>query len=434
MTQNSPDLSARMPLLLGLFALVLLIGGFGTWAIRATLAGAIIAPGQIQVDQNRQIVQHPDGGVVQAILVDEGDLVAAGDPLIQLDATLLRTDLAILEGQFFEAVARRARMVAERDFSDDLVFDPELIDRATTDPNVADLVRGQENLFNARRATRTQQREQLLRRKDQISSQIDGIVAQRVAIERQLELIEQELETQQSLLDRGLSQANRVLALQREQASLAGSIGELTANAAEAAGRQTEIDLQVLGLDTAQLEEAITRLRDLQVTESELRQQRNALLERLARLEIRAPVSGIVYDLSVFAERSVIRPAEPLLYLIPQDRPFVIASRLQITNVDEVVVGQQVRLRFSAFDANDTPELLGRVMRISPDAFVDDATGQSFYRAEIEPLSGELDKLEGLILIPGMPVESFISTRDRSPLAYLIEPLADYFSRAFRES
>lgn len=282
--------------------------------------------------------------------------------------------------------------------------------------------------------SREQQREQLLRRKDQINSQIDGIIAQRDAITRQLELIEQELDAQKSLLDRGLTQANRVLALQREQASLAGSIGQLTANAAESAGRQTEIDLQLLNLDTSLQEEAITRLRDLQVTESELRQQRSALEERLSRLEVRAPVSGIIYDLSVFAERSVIRPADPLLYIVPQDRPFVIASRVQIINVDEVAVGQTVFIRFSAFDANDTPELLGRVMQVSPDAFVDEATGQSYYRAEIEPLDGELEKLGDLVLIPGMPVEAFIRTRDRSPMTYLLEPLADHLRRAFRES
>ncbi len=434
MTQNSPNLGARMPLFIGVFATILLVGGFGTWAIRATLAGAIIAPGQIQVDQNRQVVQHPDGGVVQTILVDEGDLVAAGAPLIRLDSTLLRTDLAIVEGQFFEVMARRARMEAERDFTDTLTFDPELAARAEIDNEVAGLIRGQQNLFNARRMSREQQREQLLRRKDQINSQIDGIFAQRDAITRQLELIEQELDAQKSLLDRGLTQANRVLALQREQASLAGSIGQLTANAAESAGRQTEIDLQLLNLDTSLQEEAITRLRDLQVTESELRQQRSALEERLSRLEVRAPVSGIIYDLSVFAERSVIRPADPLLYIVPQDRPFVIASRVQIINVDEVAVGQTVFIRFSAFDANDTPELLGRVMQVSPDAFVDEATGQSYYRAEIEPLDGELEKLGDLVLIPGMPVEAFIRTRDRSPMTYLLEPLADHLRRAFRES
>ena len=431
---RTPDLSARTPLFVGVFAMLLLVGGFGTWAVRATLSGAIIAPGQIQVDQNRQIVQHPDGGVVQSILVDEGDLVAAGAPLIQLDPTLLRTDLAILEGQLYEAMARRARMEAERDFADALSFDPELMAVAARDETIAGLLIGQQNLFAARIVTRQQQRQQLEKRKEQIGNQIEGIVAQRTAILRQLDLTEQELATQQTLLDRGLSQANRVLALQRDQASLAGSIGELTANAAEAAGRQTEIDLQILSLDTALQEEAITRLRDLQVTETELRQQRNALRERLDRLAVRAPVAGIVYDLSVFAERAVIRPAEPLLYIVPQDRPFVIASRLQITNVDEVVVGQNVRLRFSAFDANDTPELQGRVVRISPDAFFEEATGQSYYRAELEPLPGELDKLQGLILIPGMPVEAFILTRDRSPLAYLIEPFADYFRRAFRES
>ncbi len=431
---KAPDLTARRPLVIGAVALLILIGGFGTWSVRANLAGAIIAPGQIQVEQNQQVVQHPDGGVVARIAVSEGDSVAAGDVLIQLDPTLLQTDLAIVEGQLFEAMARRARMQAERDFADQVTFPDLLLTLADSRPDVAELIQGQRNLFDARRATRAQEREQLARRKAQIGSQIEGVDAQRVAVVEQLALIEQELEGQQSLLDRGLAQAGRVLALQREQAALAGRIGELVAAIAEAEGRQTEIDLQILSLETLQREEAITRLRDLQVTEAELAQQRNALLERLSRLDIRAPVSGVIHNLTVFAERAVIRPAEPLVYVIPQDRALIINSRIQPFNVDEVFVGQDVRLRFSAFDMRETPEILGTVTRVSADAFADQATGLSYYRVEIVPKVEELEKLQGLTLVPGMPVDAFIRTQDRTPMSYLTEPLTVYFTRALRES
>ncbi len=428
-----PDLSARGPLYFGMAMLALLVFGFGWWSFGATLSGAIIAPGQIEIDQNRQVVQHPDGGVVAAIHVKEGDRVAAGDVLISLDPTLLATDLSIVEGQLHEAMARRARLAAERDGAEAPVFDAELLAIAALDPAVAELVEGQRSLFAASRATRAQERAQLARRQTQIASQIDGIEAQRVSVERQLDLIEEELAAQQSLLDRGLAQAPRVLALQREEASLSGRIGELVAAAAEFDGRRTEIDLEILKLDSQVRESAISMLRDLQVTEAELRQQRNALRERLARLDIRAPASGIVYGLTVFAERAVIRPAEPLLFVIPQDRPLVVASRVQPINGDEVWPGQDVRLRIAALDARSTPELQGRVLAISADLFTDERTGNAYYRAEIELPPEERARLGEVTLLPGMPVEAFIRTRDRRPVDYLLEPLTRYLSRAMRE-
>lgn len=430
---NKKKYSASKPLIIGAVALVILLGGFGTWSVMASIAGAIIAPGQIEVEQNRQVIQHPDGGVVQTIAVDEGDSVTAGDVLIRLDPTLLLTDLAIVEGQLFEVMARRARLVAERDARADIVFDPVLLERAETDEGIADILAGQTRLFEAQRTSIATETEQLERRKGQIENQIEGIAAQQEALRLQLSFIEEEIEDQQELRERGLAQVSRLLALQREEAGLRGRVGELTASVAEFRGRQTEIDIEILKLTTLRREEAITRLRDIQAQEAELRQQARALRERLNRLDITAPVSGIVYGLTVFAERSVIRAAEPALYLVPQDRPLIIASRIAPINVDEVFVGQPVSLRFSAFDMRRTPELSGTVVTISPDAFTDDVTGQAFYRVETAPDPDEMAKLEGLELIPGMPVEAFIRTADRTPLEYFVKPLSDYFNRAFRE-
>ncbi|PHQ82188.1 MAG: RTX toxin [Thalassobium sp.] len=424
--------SVKRPLFLGLLALVVLIGGFGTWAVMAQITGAVIASGQIEVDQNRQVIQHPDGGIVASILVGEGDLVAVGDLLIQLDAVDLRSELAVVEGQLFEIVARRARFEAERDLADELVFDPLLIEAGDETLALRD---GQTRLFEARRESVAQEKEQLARRSGQIASQIDGIRAQEEALTAQLALIEQELASQQSLLDRGLAQASRVLALQREEASLRGRAGELVAGIAQAEGRITEIEIELLKLDAQRREEAITRLRDLQYNELELRERRRTLRNQLDRLDIRAPVSGVVYGMRVFAERSVVRAADPLLYLVPQDRPLVIAAQIALTDIDQISLQQEVALRFSAFDQRETPELFGRVSLISPDAFQDENTGQSYYRAEIVLGEGEISRLpDGFVLIPGMPVDAFIRTAERTPLAYLVKPLADYFARAFRES
>ncbi|MBN7786412.1 HlyD family type I secretion periplasmic adaptor subunit [Ponticoccus gilvus] len=434
MSSPSP-FPTRGPMILGIVALLILVGGFGTWAATTNISGAIVASGSIEVDQNRQVVQHPDGGVVAEILVREGDTVEVGDTLIRLDPTLLRSELAITEGQLYELMARRARLHAERDTAAEIDFPEPLLTRAEADEEVSELVEGQRNLFLARLDSAAREIEQLSKRKDQIADQVRGVEAQQVALDEQLGLIRQELENQQSLLERGLAKIGTVLALQREQSRLTGTVGELIAQKAQAEGRITEIDIQIQSLQTQRREESITTLRDLQFRERELAEQARALRERLSRMEITAPVSGVVYGMTVFTPRSVIRPADPVLYLVPQDRPLVIAAQVETIHIDQLFVNQEVSLRFAALDQRQTPELFGRVVQISADAFEDESTRVRYYRAEIVLSEGQIDRLpEGTALIPGMPVEAFIRTADRTPLAYLVKPFTDYFARAFRET
>lgn len=432
---GTTDFPVRGPVLAGMVALALLLGGFGAWAAMVNISGAVVASGRIEVDQNRQVVQHPDGGVVRDIAVSEGMRVAEDQVLIRLDPSDLQSQLAIIEGQLFELMARRGRHEAERDGRRDLRFDPLLVAAAQANPETALLIQGQRQLLEARVTSLAGQVEQLRKRSQQIEAQIDGIAAQKSALLLQLGLIEQELADQQTLLDRGLAQASRVLALQREQARLNGQIGALTAEAATAESRITETEIEILRLSDTRREEAIARLRDLQFRELELAEQRRALLQRLARLDIRAPVAGIVHGLQVFARRAVLRPADPVLYIVPQDRPLVIMAEIAPINIDQVYPGQTVTLRFAALDQRRTPELVGRVVQTSADAFADPATGASFYRAEIVLAEGEMARLpEGTTLIPGMPVDAFIRTGDRTTLEYLVKPLADFFSAALREN
>lgn len=427
--------SASKPLILGFLGLFVLVCGFGAWSFLAQISGAVVSSGRFEVDRNRQIVQHETGGTVAEILVDEGDTVAAGELLLKLDGAQLTSRLAIVEDQLYEMMARRGRLEAERDENDTMEFEAEVMAVARVDLDVQELIEGQRNLFSARRASVVQEINQLSKRSGQISSQIVGIDAQEVSLSRQLALIEEELTNQQSLLERQLTQAGTVLSLQRESARLTGQLGELAASKAEAEGRITEIDIERLKLSTGTREEAITRLRDLRARELELIEQRSALREEIDRLNIRAPVSGVIYDMQVRTPRSVIRAAEPVMFLVPQDRPLVIAARVDLIHIDQLVAGQDVTLRLSALDQRTTPELYGRVVQISADAFEDEATGQSYYRTEIILNEGEMEKLaEGTVLIPGMPVEAYIKTGDRTPMAYLIKPVADYFARAFRES
>ena len=435
MNRNIYRFSVQRHLTIGIIALLVLVGGFGGWAALSQISGAIVASGQIEVDQNRQVVQHPDGGVIAELLIEEGDVVIIVQPLLRLDPTLELSELSIIEDQLYELFARRGRLEAERDGTQDISFEPELIEAAQRDASIKELLEVQIRLFDARSASIANQVEQLSKRKAQIRNQIEGLRAQEEAINTQLNLLRRELSDQQQLLEKGLAQATRVLALERTEAQLKGQAGDLAARKAEYEGRITEIDIEINALGTTRREEAISRLRDWQYRALELEERARALKEKLARMEIKAPVSGIVYGMTVFTPRSVLRAADPVLYIIPQDRPLIIAARVEPINIDEIFVGQEVILRFSALDQSTTPELNGKVVQISADAFQDQTTQMSYYRAEIILSEGEQSKIpEGIALVPGMPVEAFVKTNDRTPIAYLIKPLSDYFVKAIRES
>lgn len=428
-------LSAGKPLTIGFLAVLILVGGFGTWAVMTKIAGAVVASGTIEVERNRQVVQHIDGGIVAEILVDDGDLVEAGQTLIRLDADDLTSRLVITESQLFELMARRGRLEAELDGKAEIEFDPELISVAAKQPEIQDLVNGQSRLMHARRDTRARETEQLEKRRDQIEEQVRGIKAQQTSLQVQLGLIGEELANQESLLERGLAQATTVLSLKRTQAGLSGRLGELVASEAEAQQRTTEIEIEILKLATGQREEAITQLRDLRAQELELAETRRSIQQRLSRLEIKAPVSGVVLGMQIQTLRSVVTPAAPVLHIVPQDRPLVVAAQVLPTDIDQLYIGQDVTLIFSALDQSKTPELFGYVDQISADAFQDESTGMAFYRAEVLLKEGEITRLpEDVVLIPGMPVDSFIQTVERTPLQYLVKPFMDYFNKAFRET
>ncbi len=423
---------ARTPLGLGFLALVVLVGVLGVWSVKARIAGAVIASGMIQLENNRQVVQHPQGGVVGEILAKNGDTVAAGQVLLRLDDAIVKSELTIVEGQLFEIQARKARLEAERDGINTLSVPDALIKVALQHAEVQNMIDGQQRLFESRADSIRREAEQIREQINQAYNQIDGTSAQLAAFKTQQDLIGKELTDTQSLLDKGLTQASRVSSLQREQARLLGEIGNLTATVAQLRGQIATLDIQQIKLTTTRREEANTTLSDLQYREIELAERRLSLSETLSRMEIRSPVSGVVYGSQIFALQAVISPAAPIMYIIPQDQPLVVSARIQSINIDQVYVGQDASLRFTAFEQRTTPEIYGRVSRISADVFTDEATGLSFYQAELLPNDDELDKLGGQKLLPGMPVEAFIRTTERSPLSYLAKPLTDYFTKAFR--
>lgn len=438
MTRDTTDTRMRrwsgaVPLWVGIAALVVLVGGLGLWSVTTTLAGAVVAQGVVQVENNRQVVQHPEGGVVGEIRVKDSDTVEQGDILIRLDGRRLQSELAVIDGQLLEIGARKARLVAERDDAAGVSFPPALQAIATAQPDAANVLTGEATLFHARRDAMQQERDLLAEQNRQIENRTAGITAQLDALQVQADLLLEDLENQQRLLAQQLAQAQEVSVLRREHAGILGQIGQLSADLAALRGEAASNAIAALQLQTRRREEALTQLRDLEFRQIELTERKIVLTDSLSRLDLRAPVGGIVYDMQVFAVQSVVQAAEPLLYIIPQDQPLVVSARVDAINIDQVHTGQEAELRFPAFDQRTIPEIRGQITRISADVLQDPVTGQSYYSAEVVPLETELAKLGDQVLLPGMPVETFIRTRDRTPLAYLTEPLMVFFTRALRE-
>ncbi len=423
----------RLPIIIGYFAAFLLVCGIGYWAIFTQISGAVVATGSIEVESESQVVQHPDGGVIDEILVRNGDSVEAGDVLVRLDGTFLRSELAVIEGQLAEFFARMARLRAERDGETEVRVEeyPALYTQAQS--VVEEQLAGQRSLFEARLVSLKREEEQLTKQQGQMRQQIEGLTAQMDAAQRQLVLFQSELKDVETLYEKGLVQVTRLLELRRAEAELEGQVGGFVSRIAEAETRISELELQILRLADARREEAIEQLRDLAFRERELIERRASLTEQLGRLDIVAPVGGTVFGSRVFAERSVLEPAAPVLYIVPRDQPLHVSARIDPIDVDQIYAGQEVALVFSAFKRRTTPEGTGLVRFVSADAATDETTGQTYYEAIVTIDDTAQEALGGLELLPGMPVETFIKTDERTPLTYLIQPLSVYFSRAFRE-
>ena len=433
MTPSADRWSLRRLLFIGYLTLFVFVFGIGAWAAVTRISGAVVGAGAIEVEGNRQVVQHPTGGVIKAINARDGDEVQKGDVLVELDGEELFPELGIVEGQWFELLARKSRLIAERDGLDAIAFDPELAARAETSPGIATLIAAQEQQFTARRKLQHEEDAQLVEQQTQIANQNVGLESVQGSTRSQIELLTREIDGQQTLLDQGLTQVTRVLTPRRELARLEGAAGQAESAVAENRGKIAEIEIARVRLTSEAREEAIAELRDLEFREIELREKRQSLIEQIARLDLRAPVAGIVYGSAADTLRAVVRPADPVMYIVPKDARLIARTQVDTIHIDQVHVGQEAILRFSAFDQRTTPELTGHVTAVSADAYQDERLGNRYYKVEIALDDGILERLDHVTLVPGMPVESFIRTGDRTAMSYLVKPLSDYFSRAFRD-
>lgn len=428
--ETDPEFTIRHRVIAGIAAALLLVVGVGTWAVAAQLSGAVVAVGAVKVDRNLKAVQHRDGGIIGEIAVREGDFVQSGQVLLRIDDAQTRAELAIAESQIIELTARRARLVADRDALPDVLF-PEGF--AQSGAEASAIAISEANLLRGIRADRESQKEQLELRIAQVGKEISGLEAQLGAKADEIKLVTAENAKLRDLYSKGLIENMRLYTGDREAARLFGGQGEVEAGIARAKASTSEIRLQILAIDQSSRTEAQRELAVVEAKLSELKDRRMAIVDRLSRTDIRAPLSGYVNELSVHTIGGVITPAERLITIVPENATLRVEAKLTPNDIDQVTIGQTARLRFSAFNRNTTPEVPGRVSQVSPATTRDTVTGENYFLADIEITAGDLKMIGNRKLLPGMPVEVYISTEERTALSFLLKPFMDQISRAFRE-
>jgi HlyD family type I secretion membrane fusion protein len=408
----------------GLLALGLVLG-CGGWAANAKLSGAIIAQGKVTAKKQLKMIQHRDGGIIGAIEVANGDAVKVGDVLIHLDETQTRAELGVLTEQLLESQGRSARLRAERDDMDQITF----AFAAGLDPHtIAD---GEQRLFANNRATRVAQKAQLKSQIEQYEEQIRGLEAQMTSSRAERALVAADIDRVAPLLRSGLIVGEATHVWQRDLVKIDGQIAEIESDRARVKGQISEVNLKIIELDQQVRTDAQRELRDVEAKVAELDERIVAAKDRLSRMELRAPISGIVNDLKVHTVGGVIAPGETVMSIVPGGDELVVEARVAPTDIDQVTTGQDVKLRFSSFNQRTTPEIDGRVKVVGAAASVDAQTGQAYYLSTIAIVDDS--GLEGKQLVPGMPVEVFLHTRERSALSYLVKPFTDQMKRAMNE-
>lgn len=432
--QDLPDFrqALRRLAVFGGASIALFAGTVGAWTVATTLSGAVVTTGQFVVDGNVRKVQHPTGGVVGELLVREGARVERDAVLIRLDDTVIRANLQVITKQLDEFAARRGRLQAERDRRDGIVVTPELAGRLH-EPDIAELVAAEQALFEARRASREGQKAQLTKRVGQLQDLITGHRAQQEARDRQAILIEEELLGVRGLYEKNLVSLSRKAVLEREAASLEGQKGQLLAAVAQAESRIGETQLQIIQIEDALREEAMKELREIQARSAELVERRVAAEDLLKRVEIRSPSAGFVHQLAVHTVGGVITPAEPVMMIVPVEDGLEVETRILPADIDQLAVGRAALVKVHAFNQRTTPELKGKVSRISADTSRDPQTGVAFYTIRVGVAPEELARLAPHRVGAGMQADVFVRTEDRTPLEYILKPLRDQIAKAFKE-
>lgn len=424
--------SIRQHVIAGTVVVAVLTIGVGGWAATTDVSSALIAPGSIVVDSNVKKVQHPTGGIVGEVRVRDGDRVKSGDVVVRLDETVTRANLAVVTKGLNELSARKARLEAERDGAESIAFPADLLGRAQ-DPDVAAVMASERKLFELRRKARTGQKAQLRQRISQLEEEISGLSAQRDAKAKEIALIDRELTGVRELYQKNLIQLNRLTQLEREATRLEGERGQFVAATAQAKGKISELELQIIQIDQDLSSEVARELREVDGKIGEFVERKVTAEDQLRRIDIRAPQDGTVFQSTVHTVGGVISAGDAIMLIVPDADNLTVEAKVNPQDIDQLKIGQIALLRFTTFNQRTTPEINGTVTRISADISTDQRTGLSYYTVRIGLPPEEVARLGDVKLVPGMPVEAFVQTGQRTVLSYLVKPFYDQLTRAFRE-
>ena len=422
--------SLKGPIVSGLTILLIFIVGATVWASSAKLASAIIAVGQLKVDSNRKQIQHLDGGIVNEIIVSDGQRVKKGDTLVILDPVQAKSSLGIVAGALFTAELKRSRLQAERDNTDQPDF-TRFLHREHEDKN--SLIDAQQSLFSIRRSVQVSQQEILHQQIENLKSQISGFESQQASTKTQIEISKDELVNLKNLKARGLVGNERLLELERNLAQLEGRAGELVSSIASAKASIDEKRLELIRVKRSFHEQVLAELQDVESEIIDLQERANAATHHLQQMVVKAPVDGLIVGLNVHTEGGVVVPGQLLMEIVPDNDALIVEGQVLPTDVDDLLVGQSARVKLSGLQQRTTPELTGMLQYVSADSMLDERSGMTYFIIRVSIAAEELAKLPSEGLIPGMPAEVFVQTGERTALEYLLQPLSDTIDRAWRE-
>lgn len=419
---------------LGYTIVLIVFGCFGTWAYFAPLSSAVVASGNITVEGYRKTVQHLEGGIVKALHVRDGDTVKKGQVIVELEDTSTRAQLETLRSQLFSGLAREARLIAERDGKEKVIYPAELLE-ASHEANVQENMRVQDQSFQVRKLSREGEISILKEQRQQLLAKIEGIKAQRISRAELSASLTKELNDFRAMLKEGYVEKQKVAELERRLAESEGQKGDFAANIATAQTQISEISLKILQIEKNFQREVVEELSKVQTELTELHEKTQWSKDTVERTVIKAPESGMVLGLTVHTIGAVIPPGGHLLDIVPQHGEFIIEAQVSPIDIDRVHVDQVTEVRFSAFKSAKTLKINGKVVTVSADKLNDEKNQFSFYLARITVDKEGLEDLKknNLILVPGMPAEVMINTGDRTFFEYLMKPLSNVFARSFNE-